>query len=295
MLGVRYMKASPTTYVLQYRKGKVKREGPGLSFVFYAPTSVIAHVPLASTDVPFVFNEVTADFQDATIQGELTYRIVDARRIAGLLDYTVDASGRRRSDDPEKLNDRLIHAAQIHARAFTQRHSLRDVLLHSAELARDTLAGLKQDETVTMLGLDVLGLSVIAIKGTPEMSKALQAAAREELLRQADEAIYARRNTAVELERMIKENELKTQIVVEEKQRQVRETQMAAEIAVEQQRAALVDQRVDNEKKEADGRAHALRAALELAQTGVTVNAVCPGAVWTQTDLSAAFPAPSAG
>ena len=93
MLGIRYMKASPTTYVLQYRKGQVKRAGAGLSFVFYSPTSVIAHVPMSSTDVPFVFNEVTADFQDATIQGELTYRIVDAKRIAGLLDYSVEPSG----------------------------------------------------------------------------------------------------------------------------------------------------------------------------------------------------------
>jgi hypothetical protein len=38
---------------------------------------------------------------------------------------------------------------------------------------------------------------------------------------------------------------------------------MAAEIAVEAQRAELVDTRVANERKEADARAHALRAMLE--------------------------------
>jgi hypothetical protein len=95
------------------------------------------------------------------------------------------------------------------------------------------------------------------------MSKALQAEAREEMLRKADEAIYARRNSAVEQERRIKENELNTEIAVAHKQRQVRETQMAAEVAVEQQRAALVDQKVDNERKEADARGHALQATLE--------------------------------
>src|SRR5687767_13191515 len=114
-----------------------------------------------------------------------------------------------------------------------------------------------------MLGVEVLGLAILAIKPVPEMAKAFQAPAREDLLREADEAIYARRNSAVQLERTIRENELNTEIAVEQKKRQVRETQMAAEIAVEEQRASLVEQRVSNERKEADARAHALRATLE--------------------------------
>ena len=71
---------------------------------------MLVQVPIASADVPFVFNEVTADFQDATIQGELTYRISDPKQIAALLDFSVDARGRGRSTDAEKLSDRLIHA-----------------------------------------------------------------------------------------------------------------------------------------------------------------------------------------
>jgi hypothetical protein len=114
-----------------------------------------------------------------------------------------------------------------------------------------------------MLGLEILGLSIQSIKPTPEMAKALQADAREELMKKADEAIFARRNAAVALERSIKENELQTEIAIEQKKRQVRETQMAADIAVEEQRTMLVDQRVANEKKEADARAHALQAMLE--------------------------------
>ncbi len=82
-------------------------------------------------------------------------------------------------------------------------------------------------------------------------------------MQQADEAIYARRNTAIELERQIKENELNTEIAVEQKQRQVRETKLRADIAVEQERAELVDRRVENEAKESQSRANALRAMLE--------------------------------
>jgi hypothetical protein len=114
-----------------------------------------------------------------------------------------------------------------------------------------------------MLGVEVIGLSILSIKATPEMSKALQADAREKLLQKADEAIYSRRNTAVELERRIKENELNTEIAVEEKKRTVRETQMRADIAVEQERAELVDRRVENQRKESQARADALRAMLD--------------------------------
>src|SRR5712671_294184 len=131
---ISYLKVPPTTYVLHYSGGKVKREGAGLSFFYFAPSAEIVLVPLTSTDVPFVFNEVTSDFQDATIQGELTYRINDPKRAAAVLDYSVDALGRYRSDDPAKLNDRLIHAAQIEARSFTQRHKLKEVLVNSDAL-----------------------------------------------------------------------------------------------------------------------------------------------------------------
>src|SRR5882762_5727295 len=113
MLGFRYLKAAPTTHVLHYRGGKLIVEGVGLSFWYFAPTAVIALVPVSSRDVPFVFNEVTSDFQDVTIQGELTYRIRDAKKVAALLDHSVDVLSRYRSDDPSKLSDRLVHEAQI--------------------------------------------------------------------------------------------------------------------------------------------------------------------------------------
>lgn len=263
MFGIRYLKVAPTTYVMHYKKGRIVKEGAGLSFFYYGPSSEIVLVPISSIDVPFVFNEVTADFQDATIQGELTYRIVDAKRVAALLDFSVGRGGRYRSEDPAKLSDRLIHATQILARSFTQRHPLSDLLVRSDQLIAEVTSGLQQSPAVSMLGTEILGLSILSIKAAPEMAKAFQAAAREELLRKADEAVYARRNAAVELERTIKENELNTEIAVAQKTRQVRETQMATEIAVEEQRSALVDHRVANEAKEAVARGRALQSVLE--------------------------------
>ena len=279
-----FIKVPPTTYVLHFRDGKIMREGAGLSFFYWAPTSTIVAVPLASADVPFVFQETTADFQSVTIQGQLTYRVVDPKRLASVLDFTLD----RRSgyfQDPSsgrtKLPERLVHALQTLTRAIVQRLALKDVLVNSEVLVVGTLEKLQASEAVSTQGLEILSLSILSVKPTPETSRALEAEAREALLGRADEAIYARRNAAVEHERLIKESELNTEIAVEQKKREIRETQMAAEIAVEQkkgevrktqmaaevaleeQRTELINRRVENERKDADSRAYTLTETLK--------------------------------
>jgi hypothetical protein len=123
------------------------------------------------------------------------------------------------------------------------------------------------------------------------MAKALEAEAREALQRRSDDAIYLRRNNAVEQERIIKENELATEIAVEAKRRQVRETQMAAEIAIEEQRTTLIETRVENERKDADSRAYALEATLKPIRTmdWRTLMAVTSGGGDPRTMIALAF------
>ena len=258
-----YSKNPPTTYVLHYRNGRVRREGPGLAFWYLQPASTVVAIPLASRDVPFAFSEVTADFQPVTLQGQLTYRVSDPRRLAGLLDFSVRASGQYISDDPDKVPDRLVQTAQIFARAVVQRLTLRGALVSSDTIVAEVVAALREAEPVRLLGVEILALSILAIRPTPEMARALEAEAREGLQRHADEAIYARRNASVEQERRIKESELETEVAVQQKQRQIRETQLAADISVEERRSALVERRAENERRDADARAYALRATLE--------------------------------
>jgi regulator of protease activity HflC (stomatin/prohibitin superfamily) len=260
--GFSHIKAPPTTYTVQYVNGKPVREGAGLAFFYFSPNSVIVQVPISSVDVPFVFNEISADFQDVTLQGQLTYRVSDAKQLARLLNFSVYSSGRYISDDPKKLDERLVSQTQVLASAITHRLRLREVLGAYDTIVGEVLEGLKQSPSVQMLGVEVLGLSIISIKPTPETAKALEADARESLLRTADEAIYSRRNAAVAQERLIKENELNTELAVEEKKRQIRESKMAADIAVEQQRAALLEQRVANDRKDADAKAYGLAAMI---------------------------------
>jgi hypothetical protein len=133
----------------------------------------------------------------------------------------------------------------------------------SDTIVAEILAVLRQAEAVKMLGVEVLSQTIVAVKPTPETARALEADAREALLRTADEAVYARRNASVEQERRIKESELETEIAVQQKQRQIRETQIAADIAVEERRTALIERRSENERRDADARAYTLRATLE--------------------------------
>jgi regulator of protease activity HflC (stomatin/prohibitin superfamily) len=211
-------------------------------------------------DVPFVFNEVSADYQEVTIQGQLAYRIIDPKVLARVLDFSVYPNSRYVSDDPKKLDERLVQTTQVLASAIAHRLKLRELLVSHELLVREVLEGLKASASVTMLGVEILGLSVLSIKPSPETSKALEAEARELLMRQADEAIYARRNAAVALERQIKESELNTEMAVEDKQRQIREAKMSASIALEQQRVQLIEKRSENDKREADSKSYALNA-----------------------------------
>jgi hypothetical protein len=258
-----FMRAAPTTYILHWQHGRLRRQGAGLSFVYFAPTSTIAAVPLASTDVPFVFTESTADFQTVTLQGSLTFRVSDPAGLAAALDYSIRPNGSHVSDDPEKLPERLLQVAQVLARTAVQRLPLRDALVSSDPIVAEVLAGLRTSDPVRALGVEILGFSLLAIRPTPEIARALEAEAREALQGRSDEAIYARRNAAVEQERRIKESELETEVAVLAKQRQIRVAEIAADIAVEERRSALLERRVENDRRDADARAYALNATLE--------------------------------
>lgn len=263
MFGISFVKAPPTTYVMLYKEGRVQREGAGLSFWYYRPTATLVEVPLASVDVPFVFNEITVDFQAITIQGQLTYRVADPKKLSSLLDFSVTARGRYQSDDPEKLKERLVNTTQVLASAVAHRLPLREALVAYETMAAEVLEALRASSAVQMLGVEIISLAITAISPTPETAKALEAEARENILRQSDEAIYARRNAAVAQERLIKESELNTEIAVETKRRQVNETKMAASVALEEQRAALIASKVANDKKASDSRAYELQVMLD--------------------------------
>jgi hypothetical protein len=285
MFGIRFVKAEPTMYVFQYRKGKIVQEGAGLSFFYYAPTSSLVAVPMASVDVPFIFEEVTTDYQSLTVQGQVTYRVRDPQKLSALLNFTLKSDQRSYvSDDPEKLPQRVINQVQVLMRDALQKTTLQDALKSAAQLVTVVRQALQTSEVVESMGIEMLAFSVLALKPTPETARALEASVREKLLQSADEAIYIRRNAAVEQERQIKENELNTEIAVENKKRQIRETkidadrsvqekrqdmeqaEMLGKVTLEEKRKALVALAVENQKIESDAKAYGMTAVMAAFQ-----------------------------
>ena len=281
MLGFHYIKFDSMNYVIHYKNGSIKREGKGLSFFYFKPSSSIVSIPIQSSDLQFVFTEVTKDYQEVTLQGQVTYRVNDPQQLAEVLDFTVDKKKQYLKNDHEKIEQRIINEAQTASATLIQQLALKSALRSLNGLESDILKHLQQSNTITMLGLEVLSVNMLGITPNPEMARALEAQTREALQKEADQAIYERRNFAVEQERMIKESELNTEIAVEEKQRQIAEKKMEtavveqeneqhlntmkmeANITLEEQRKSLIDIRIINEKKEADAKEYTLNATLK--------------------------------
>lgn len=281
MFGVKFIKFDSMTYVLQYKHGKVKREGKGLSFYYYAPTSSITAIPLGSKDIQFIFNESTKDFQTITIQGQITYEIQNPKQLAESLDFTLDSRHQYKEDNFEKLNQRLNNEAQTSTSSFIQGLTLKEALRSAREISEKINQGLKSSNSTRILGVEVLSVDVLAVRATPEMAKALETETRESLQKEADQAIYERRNFAVEQERKIKESELNTEIAIQEKKKQInekqaeikvneaendrklREMKISADVSVEDQKRKLIEMQVENELKLADAKGYTLEKTLK--------------------------------
>nr|WP_042245246.1 SPFH domain-containing protein [Nonlabens ulvanivorans] len=281
MFGIKHIKFDSMTYVLHYKNGNIQKEGRGLSFFYFSPNSSIVAIPMGSNDLPFVFNESTNDYQTVTIQGQISYKISDPKTLADVLDFTVQDNGQYKKNDIEKLNQRIINEAQTATSAYIHGIKLKEAIRSAKSIEENITHGLKTSNAIGMLGIEILGANILAVQATPEMSRALETETREKLQQEADQAIYERRNFAVEQERIIKESELNTEIAVEEKQKQIaekkmesdvqnadnqrklREMQLDADISIENQRKSLIEQKTENDKKEAETKGYVLETTLK--------------------------------
>ena len=281
MFGIKHIKFDSMTYAFHYKNGSIQREGRGLSFFYFAPNSSITAIPLGSNDLPFIFSETTNDYQLVTIQGQISYKVGNPKMLADILDFTVMKAGVYKKNDQEKLNQRIINEAQTATASFIHSLGLKESIRSAKEIETRINEGLAASSSIRMMGIEVLGTNVLAVQATPEMARALETETRERLQQEADQAIYERRNFAVEQERMIRESEMNTEIAMEEKQKQVdekrmeadvqraenerklREMKLDADISVENQRKTLVGQKAENDKKEAETQGYMIETTLK--------------------------------
>jgi regulator of protease activity HflC (stomatin/prohibitin superfamily) len=243
----RHLRSDASSHILHYRKGKLLRSGRGLSFWFAPMSASLAEVPVDTRELALIFHGRSADFQDVTTQGVLTFRVTDAAALAERFDFTIDlAQGRFVKEPLEKLALLLSELAQQHAWGFIARTPLREVLGEGqAEIRERVEAGLAADKSLRDLGLAIVSVRISSIKPSPDLEKALEAPMREKIQQESDEAAFQRRALAVEKERAIQENELQNQIELSRREEQ------------------LIAQRGQNARRQATEEAEAHRIAAE--------------------------------
>ena len=230
---IRYFKGEPNIHVIKFRNGKIDRHGRGINFWYNPITVSIAAVPTASIDAPFIFSETTANFQDISIQGVVSYRIDDPLATADKLDFTIQPrSGHYRSEDPEILTQRIVNAVQTQTRQHVIKMPLETALTEVAALASEVLENMVAAGSLGDLGVEVESLHFTSVRATPETQKALETEYRERLLGEADQAIYARRAAAVAEERKIQESELATEVGLETNRQELVDKQARNKLAL---------------------------------------------------------------
>ncbi|MEQ5726149.1 SPFH domain-containing protein [Providencia rettgeri] len=282
MINFKYFKADSSTFVIQSVNGKVRKQGKGLSFWYNSDKTSIAALPLNAQEAPFIFNLQTSDFQSLRIQGQISFQVKQPEKNADVLNFNLSKDGKSySSEDPLKLSDRVVRAAQTVIQAKIQTTSLRDALLISQSLVILVNQQLAEQAVIESLGIEILDVSISAIAPLPETLKALEAQARESILKEADDAIYARRKFSVEQERTIKEAELETDLSVQAKEQQIEEArldnerkilreraeieqeELIAQVSAEAKRNELVALSVENQRIQSDADAYSIESKMK--------------------------------
>lgn len=273
-MAIRYRKFGPGEYVLQVKDGRTVRQGLGLSVLYSTKRSSLLAVPATALDAQLLLEDLlTADYQSCCVQGTVTFRFRQFAQAAAMLDFSfAERAAEQVQKRAETLKAARTRLEQLSAIALGREISKMDIrtALKSADrlgsMVRQTLA---EEPLVRELGVEILGVTLVGVTAKPETRRALEAAAREQILKEQDDAIYLRRNAAIEQERLVRENELDTEIRVAEKAREKKERELATQrfvleqqIELEERSRELVAAEMENADRRARQQADAASALL---------------------------------
>jgi hypothetical protein len=243
MFGIKFVKFEPSNYVIR-RRGKVTvDEGAGLSFFCLLRNTTATVMPVGNIDAPFVFEEVTSDFRTVTLQGQAIFRIKDFDKAEKAFDFTYNLSNLSYNENGcAKLSKRITDSVRAAAKEFVAKLDLIEAVRASKSLSENVTAALKESGAIGRIGIEIIDILFLDVRSDKDTARALEAQAREALLKAADEAVYERRNFAIDMERKVKENEFNTEIAVETKRREVEETKIEAERVISEKKNILLDQ-----------------------------------------------------
>ncbi len=262
---MKFMKFKPNDYVMVIKNGTVVREGLGLSVLYNDLTTNIMVAPSTAFDGAFAFDDVvTGDYQSVCVQGVTTYMITDYDKASKMFDFAYQdkvPTEQKIAEQMALLEKRINNIIKAIVIREVSKRDVRTIIRLADEMARTIEETLTNDESIAKLGVSVVAINILGINPKTETRKALEAAAREQILKEQDDAIYKRRNAAIEQERVIKENEINTEIKVAEKEKEKEEKEQEMKQYV--QRCDL-DMKKEREEKEQEMRMKALRSELAM-------------------------------
>jgi regulator of protease activity HflC (stomatin/prohibitin superfamily) len=231
---LRHLRSGATVHVRYQRRGRLVREGVGLSFWYRPLTAVLSEVPVDDRELPLLFHARTADFQDVAVQANVTYRITDPALASTRLNFDINPERGAWTATPlAQLGGLITELAQQYALDLLARMSLRDALVDGVPAVRDRIGeGLAADARLAETGVTAVSVRVVAVRPEPDVEKALRTPTREQVQQEADRATFERRALAVERERAIAENELQNKIELAR-----REEQLVAQQGANERRA----------------------------------------------------------
>lgn len=243
-----YIKFSPNQYVIRYKNGKVRSEGIGLAFFYMNHNTSACAVPIANQDADFIFEELTKDYQTISVQGQITYKIKDYKKISEAMDFTVDLKTKQYGFNPiPKLSKRIINIAEVSVKKSIGDIGLTEAIQASREIAEKVYEDIKANTELQNLGIGIEGFSILRITANADTARALEAKTRESILKDSDDALYERRNAAIDQERKVKENELNTEIKIEEKKKIIKETEIQTKRSVFEKESELAKLQAESE------------------------------------------------
>jgi regulator of protease activity HflC (stomatin/prohibitin superfamily) len=220
---VRHLRADSSSHVLVYRNGVLVRSGRGLSCWFFPLSTSLAEVPTDDREIALSAFVRSSDFQDLSVQGTLTYRVIDPSRLAERVDFSIDtARGLHLRQPLDKLALLLGQLAQQEVTGWASGLPLREALRRGPAEVRARIADrFAAEDVLSPLGLAMASVHIASVMPSNELERALEAPMREHIQQEADEAAFARRALAVEKERAIAENELQNRIELARREEQL--------------------------------------------------------------------------
>jgi hypothetical protein len=176
---LRFHKASPDTHAIAFRDGKILKHGRGISFTYLSSITTVLELPATTIASPFFLNELTANFQDVTLQGNVNFRISDPLVVSERFDFSLAQRKKPAGDGREKLTQFVTDRVQFHSRARISSMTLEDVLRELGGLNAAIAEALADDPALAATGITIEAIHFASARAQPDVHKALQTEQRE--------------------------------------------------------------------------------------------------------------------